>query len=184
MIRMTYSHGRMYVWRRNGEMLSYKCTHRTVKGAGQGVMVWGCMAASSVGRLVMLEGKVNSAVYLKLMQEVIIPEGRRIIGDDFILQQDNAPIHKAKIITKYLAEAGVNVMTWPPQSPDLSPIENLWAMLKIKIAEQKPNSLKDLRAIITETWPLFTQAECQKLVHSLPQRLGEMSRRNGGNSRY
>ncbi|GAB0088231.1 hypothetical protein DMENIID0001_026240 [Sergentomyia squamirostris] len=137
MIRMTYSHGRMYVLRRNGEMLSYKCTHRTVKGAGQGVMVWGCMAASSVGRLVMLEGKVNSAVYLKLMQEVIIPEGRRIIGDDFILQQDNAPIHKAKIITKYLAEAGANVMTWPPQSPDLSPIENLWAMLKIKIAEQR-----------------------------------------------
>jgi len=68
------------------------------------------------------------------MQEVIIPEGKRLIGDDFILQQDNAPIHTAKIVKKFITDSNIQYLVWPPQSPDLSPIENVWAWLKMKIA--------------------------------------------------
>ena len=38
---------------------------------------------------------------------------------------DNTPVYTAAIIQTILAELGVEVMIWPPYSPDLNPIENL-----------------------------------------------------------
>jgi transposase len=43
---------------------------------------------------------------------------------------DNAPIHTSKLIKDFFAENGIEPMIWPPQSPDLNPIENLLADLK------------------------------------------------------
>lgn len=184
MIRLKYSHGRIYVWRKTTEVLSFKCTKPTMKAFEKGIMIWGCMCSAGVGQIVILEGKVTAAVYLKLVQEVLIPEGKRLIGENFILQQDNAPIHKAKLVTKYLKDANVNVLTWPPQSPDLSPIENLWSLLKYRIAEKAPRNLAQLRCYITDIWSQISASECEKYTHSLPTRLARMSERNGGHCGY
>jgi transposase len=52
--------------------------------------------------------------------------------------QDNAPVHTARIIKALLEELGINIMVWPPYSPDLNPIENLWAIMKVKIYQLYP----------------------------------------------
>ena len=77
MIRLRHSHGRVYVWRKSGDELSYKCTKHTVKAVETGLMVWGCMSASGVGQIVTLEGKINAEVYLNLLKEVAMQEGRK-----------------------------------------------------------------------------------------------------------
>lgn len=180
MIRMKYNGGQMYVWRKSNEALSFKCTKPTLKSGDKGLMVWGCISAFGVGKIVVLEGKTDSQVYLNLMKNVIVPEGKRLIGEDFILQQDNAPIHKAKIVSKYIADENINILEWPPQSPDLSPIENTWAWLKTKISESGPRNLTELKDLIIETWQSFTPEMCRKYVLSLPRRLALMSQNNGG----
>ena len=64
---------------------------------------------------------------------------------DSIFMQDNAPIHKAHAVTKWLEEMGIEVVDWPPYSPDLNPIKNLWKILKAKIIKLYPElvTIKD-----------------------------------------
>ena len=52
--------------------------------------------------------------------------------------QDNAPIHKARIVTEWLENYRIPTLEWPPYSPDLNPIEHAWARLKDLIVKLDP----------------------------------------------
>ncbi|KAJ5718913.1 uncharacterized protein N7483_009995 [Penicillium malachiteum] len=55
------------------------------------------------------------------------------------LIHDNAPTHTAHVVRDALEEMNIEVMEWPPHSPDLNPIENLWALLKAAIYKLRPD---------------------------------------------
>ncbi len=60
-------------------------------------------------------------------------------------------------------------LDWPGNSPDLNPVENLWTVLKDKVAEKQPTSIDNLKSAIAEVWAKeITQEYCQNLVHSMP----------------
>lgn len=59
---------------------------------------------------------------------------------------DNALTHRARIVQDLLVELGTEVMEWPPYSPDLSPTENLWVLMKTKIHELDP----DMKHVLTQ----------------------------------
>ena len=66
----------------------------------------------------------------------------------FIFQQDNAPCHRAKIVSEWFESKNIEHLTWPPNSPDLNCIENLWSWLDKEIAKKAPRSLEELRNIL------------------------------------
>lgn len=179
-IEMKYHNGKMHVWRKPGEEFSYKCVEPTFKGQTRGVMIWGCMAAGGVGNIVTIEGNMNAQMYLEVLKQSVFQQGVKLIGPNFTFQHDNAPIHTAKIIKEYIKHTNMRVLEWPPQSPDLSPIENLWAHLKTKVAARKPRNVHDLREIIQEEWLLIEPSYCLKLVGSMTRRLCLLSSRSGG----
>ena len=55
------------------------------------------------------------------------------LEDNYIFQEDNDPKHKARVTTNFKNEMEIEVMEWPPQSPDLNPIEEIWAIMKKEI---------------------------------------------------
>ncbi len=56
--------------------------------------------------------------------------------------QDNAPIHTARVVKSWLREENIQLLDWPPYSPDLNPMENLWGLLKSGIYKQDRGLLK------------------------------------------
>ena len=121
---------------------------------GKSVCMWGCFKNDRMGMAAILAGNLNSAMYLELLDD----EGKRSIksfkcGSDFIWMQDNAPAHKAKIVMQKLRELGWEVLDWPPYSPDLNPIENLWAILKNRLyGESCFTNKQAIRDRIQEEW--------------------------------
>ena len=74
---------------------------------------------------------------------------------------------------------------WPGNSPDLNPIENLWTVLKYKVSEKQPASVKELVDAIKAVWVHELSAEyCRSLVESMPKRLEAITKAKGGPTKY
>lgn len=84
---------RVFVRRSAGEKMLPECVVPTVKHGGGSVMVWGCFSANGVGDLIRIDGILNKERYKNILQHHAIPSGIRLIGQNFILQQDNDPKH-------------------------------------------------------------------------------------------
>ncbi|KAJ5644671.1 hypothetical protein N7507_010682 [Penicillium longicatenatum] len=82
-------------------------------------------------------GGVSSRTIDELYRRVL-PTLLNILDHDAIFQQDNAPIHTAHLVQDTLDKLRCDIMEWPPYSPNLNPIENLWALLKAAILKQHP----------------------------------------------
>lgn len=65
------------------------------KHGGGSVMVWQCLDASGVGRLVIVDGALDQDDYVDTLARSIYPwiKARRPHDDDYVFQEDNAPCH-------------------------------------------------------------------------------------------
>ncbi len=117
-------------------------------------MLWGCISWRGMGKLVKLEGKVNSQKYLDMLDEYLDPSVEVMgLGDRWIFQQDNAPIHVSKLAKAWFSRNEVNVLKdWPSQSPNLNPIEPVWGLLKKAVHKRHPRNLKQLWQYCQEEW--------------------------------
>lgn len=69
-------------------------------------------------------GGVTVAI-IRVLYKAFLPD---ILRPGDIFMQDNAPVHTARLVRDALEQIDINVIDWPPYSPDLNPIENLWAL--------------------------------------------------------
>lgn len=148
-------------------------------------MIWGGVSWDATTDLDFIRGTLNSDKYLEILEEFVVPYAP-FIGDQFIPMQDNARPHVARRVTEYLNETHINKMDWPARSPDLNPIEHVWDYLKRKRKDrnQAPITLLELRAAIQEEWQRIPQDFIKTLIESIPNRLQEVIRNRGGNTRY
>jgi len=118
-------------------------------------MVWGCFHKNGLGPLVRLDGRVNSRDYINLLQDKLLPYLNTLEDkENFIFQEDNAPIHTSRLSNEWKARNNLTSLHWPPQSPDLNPIEHLWDVLERKIRAHNPlpKNKEELWQILQEEW--------------------------------
>ena len=63
---------------------------------GGSIMVWGMLFPAGQIFVKKMTGRVNSEAYIKMLKEYAIPVIRDILGEDFIVQQDNCSVHVSK----------------------------------------------------------------------------------------
>jgi transposase len=147
-------------------------------------MFWSAVSTWSKFDLVEIEGTMTAEKYVNLLCEKFVPWVRRKKRGKWIFQQDNAQSHTANRSKAFLAEEKIECLTWPPYSPDLNPIENLWGLLKIRVDSRKPKTKDELRIIAREEWNSISMDAVRNTILSLPARLEKVKAAEGGNIDY
>lgn len=176
--------GRQRVWRRVGERFADGNVIRRVAHGGGGVMVWAGIASGYRTRVHFIEGNLNARRYRdEVLTPIVVPFIRQ---HDVIFQQDNARPHVARLCTQFLEAEGIQVLDWPPYSPDMSPIEHLWDVLDRRVRDRVPvpGNVQQLRDAITEEWDNIPQATIDNLINSMRRRCTALRDANGGHTRY
>lgn len=178
------SDGKKMVWRHPGEEYKPECLNPTVKHGGGNVLVWGCMASAGIGYLHFIEGIMDSAMYEDILNKYMLPSAKKLLGRKYIFQHDCDPKHTSKRVKAFLAKKRVKVLEWPPQSPDLNPIEHLWQEVKFQRQGQHASNKEGLKTLILNTWNSIQPSVCQKLVASMRKRCEAVIQAKGGPTRY
>ena len=75
-------------------------------------------------------------------------------------------------------------MIWPSQSPDLNPIESLWAWLDLKRTDRHLNNHDELFTRLNQAWNAFSAEELSCLVDSSSRSCAEVIKNRGKRISY
>jgi transposase len=90
------------------------------------------------------EGTLNRFVFSEYIKTCLKP----MLSEDDVLLLDNSSVHKSKLVLSTLEECGIKYMFLPPYSPDLNPIELLWAWMKSILKKLKARTRPKLEQAI------------------------------------
>ncbi len=104
--------GRLRVWRRRGERFADNCVQPVTAFRGGSVMVWAGIRLAGRTQLVPIAGNLNSQRYIaEILQPHVIPCAQ-LVGNGFVLQDDNARPHRARIVDAFLQQNAITRMEW------------------------------------------------------------------------
>ncbi|GFV37622.1 transposable element Tcb2 transposase [Trichonephila clavipes] len=117
----------------------------------------------------------GSVIGDRYCEEVLLPHVRLFrgaIGPDFIFMDDNARPHRTLAVEELLESEDITRMDWPAYSPDLNPIEHVWAALGRHIAARlhHPENTQQLKYMLINEWALLPQEMLHQLVLSMRRR--------------
>ena len=146
-------------------------------------MFWGSFNAKGTGRLINVEGMMNSDKYKAVLQTHLLPTMQRDFPDgDGIFQQDLAPCHTSRKMRTFFEESGLTILEWPGNSPDMNPVENLWAIIKRRLQKEDCSTMQKMISAVIKVWYHDEElAEmCSNLVESMPKRVKMLVKAKGG----
>lgn len=152
------------------------------------VMFWGCISKHGRGPLLQIQQTMDSKQYKKVLKDYFIPEATYLqdLGVPVKLMHDNAPAHRAKLIKDYLADSNIEFIEWPAYSPDLNPIENIWAWVKYRLYSDFPPS-KNENELIDRVFAIWEQIDltmCQRYCQDYYKRLEAVKQADGMQTKY
>ena len=120
----------------------------------------------------------------------MLPEGRRLFTQGagvstWNLMQDNDPSHKRAVTMINGSKHGASVLkSWPPNSPDLNPIENLWAWVGRKVERLGCKTFAEFKEEVIWHVENPPQWLLKRLIGSMKRRLEAVKHSKGARTKY
>ena len=173
-----------HCWMRDGR------SPRRVKNIlkASGLMIWAMILPNGLVSFEVMKGKVNSEKYINIIKSKAIPIININYQRQMTWQHDNCPTHVSRLTKNYLESTGLIVLNWPPYSPDLNIIENVWYLLSRYVYDgPQIKNLKMLEQKITMAVTNFNEKNCNivdNLYKSMPSRLVSIICKRGERINY
>ncbi|GFT90446.1 transposable element Tc3 transposase [Trichonephila clavipes] len=179
--------GCLLIWREQRIRYHQSNTVERHSYRGGGILVWAGISLGCHTDLHVFHG--GTVTGLRYRDEILDPYVRpyaAAIGNDFILMDDNARPHRARIVEEYLEDHGLERMEWPARSPDLNPIEHLWDYLGREVAalNPPPRSLHELKQGLLCVWSSLPIPVSDNLINSMGNRCRQCIQVRGGHIPY
>ena len=103
-----------------------------------------------------IDGPINGLSFLAYVEQVLLPT---LSAGDIVIM-DNLGSHRGKIVRQLIRSAGAKLFFLPPYSPDLNPIEQVFAKLKTLLRKADERTVEATWRRIGSLLDCFTPAEC------------------------
>jgi DDE superfamily endonuclease len=140
-----------------------------------------------------LPRNITQLEYGDVLLKTLLPDGSRLLGrtarHPWVLQQDNDPAHRAapKVVEQWSkghTSTCQLLPKWPPNSPDLNPIENVWAWAEKRVLQQGCSTFPEFKKAVVDAIQGVPQSMLDNLYASMPKRLAEVIRKGGDKTNY
>ena len=114
-------------------------------------------------------------------------------GTTHAFVHDNAPIHQPNNVVEWFEDHGIELLDWPPYSPDLNPIENVWSLLKLYLNQHYPYLVRQGKSeyaiqvykdAIQEAWYALKSEIINNCILSIRNRIKACIRAKGWYTKY
>lgn len=135
---------------------------------------------------------ITAAEYEDVMKNTLLPGGSRIMAgqgfSSWLFQQDNDPCHRGgcNVVKDWNKRRAshISVLAWPPNSPDLSPIENVWARVQGEVDALGCKTFEHYKQAVKSHIQKLPKSYLSSLFDSMPRRIHEVIRLKGGKTKY
>ena len=150
-------------------------------------MVWG--GISRGGRTdphIVIKGMTTGLCYRDDILDVYVRPYAGAIGPQFVLMDDNARLHHARVIEEYLQQDTIVPMDWLAFSPDLNPIEHAWNMLQVAILRcpDQTMTIVELENVLIEDGDNIEMEAIQRLIGIMRRRCQTVIASRGSHTSY
>jgi transposase len=179
-----YGRSRVWVQRPRGaafdpQYLSQRMPH------SERVSLWGCFCARGVGQAEIFVDEFDAVRYVDILQHNLLQTALHFYPNEgWWFQQDNAPQHTSKLASRWFHNHGVSLIDFPPYSPDLNPIENLWSIVKARVEKRLARTTDEVERVLKEEWEALDQDLLASLAASMPKRCAAVVANKGHKAPY
>ena len=127
---------------------------------------------------------------MTLIRQVELIHDPKLWGRKVETIEDGAGIHKSKYTNKFRQQNRINRLPWPPYSPDMNLIENVWAMLKRRLrkkwfnVENRPKGREELIVAAQVEWDMLLWNQIYNWFERMPTRVRTLKERRGAATRW